>query len=75
MTEELVQNDVLNDADVASSAKTGDPIIEVVNLTKKFGDLLVLDDFSLGLDPGYRRLFIEYLREYAKAENKTVFLT
>lgn len=38
-------------------------------------DLLVLDDFSLGLDPGYRRLFIDYLREYAKAENKTVFLT
>ena len=38
-------------------------------------ELLVLDDFSLGLDPGYRRLFIEYLQEYAKAENKTVFLT
>lgn len=38
-------------------------------------ELLVLDDFSLGLDPGYRRLFTEYLREYAKAENKTVFLT
>lgn len=38
-------------------------------------DLLVLDDFSLGLDPGYRRLFTEYMREYAKAENKTVFLT
>ncbi len=38
-------------------------------------ELLVLDDFSLGLDPGYRRLFIEYLREYAKAEEKTVFLT
>lgn len=38
-------------------------------------DLLVLDDFSLGLDPGYRRLFTEYLREYAKAENKTVFMT
>lgn len=37
--------------------------------------LLILDDFSLGLDPGYRRLFIEYLHEYAKAENKTVFLT
>ncbi|MDD6211157.1 MAG: ABC transporter ATP-binding protein, partial [Bacteroidales bacterium] len=37
--------------------------------------LLILDDFSLGLDPGYRRLFIDYLREYAKAENKTVFLT
>lgn len=38
-------------------------------------DLLVLDDFSLGLDPGYRRLFIEYLRDYAKSENKTVFMT
>ncbi|MCM1454869.1 MAG: ABC transporter ATP-binding protein [bacterium] len=38
-------------------------------------DLLVLDDFSLGLDPGYRRLFIDYLREYAKAEDKTVFMT
>lgn len=38
-------------------------------------DLLVLDDFSLGLDPGYRRLFTDYLREYAKAENKTVLMT
>ena len=38
-------------------------------------DLLILDDFSLGLDSGYRRLFVEYLREYAKAEEKTVFLT
>ncbi len=38
-------------------------------------DLLVLDDFSIGLDPGYRRLFVDYLREYAKAEGKTVFLT
>jgi len=38
-------------------------------------DLFVLDDFSLGLDPGYRRLFSEYLQEYAKAENKTIFLT
>ena len=38
-------------------------------------DLLVLDDFSIGLDPGYRRLFTEYLREYAKAEEKTIFLT
>lgn len=26
-------------------------------------NLLVLDDFSLGLDPGYRRLFVEYLRD------------
>lgn len=38
-------------------------------------DLLILDDFSMGLDPGYRRLFIEYLREYATAGNKTIFLT
>lgn len=38
-------------------------------------DLLILDDFSLGLDPGYRRLFVEYLREYAKSEQKTVLLT
>ena len=30
-------------------------------------DRLVLDDFSLGLDPGYRRRFADYLREYAKA--------
>ncbi len=38
-------------------------------------DLLVLDDFSLGLDPGYRRLFIDYLRDFASAEDKTVFMT
>ena len=38
-------------------------------------ELLILDDFSLGLDPGYRRLFVNYLREYARAEQKTVFLT
>lgn len=38
-------------------------------------DLLILDDFSMGLDPGYRRLFIDYLRAYAKAENKTIFTT
>lgn len=38
-------------------------------------DLLILDDFSMGLDPGYRRLFVEYLKEYATAEGKTLFLT
>ena len=38
-------------------------------------ELLVLDDFSLGLDPGYRRLFVDYLRDYARSEGKTVFLT
>ncbi len=38
-------------------------------------ELLILDDFSMGLDPGYRRLFVEYLKEYATAEDKTIFLT
>ncbi len=38
-------------------------------------DLLILDDFSMGLDAGYRRLFIDYLTEYAKAEKKTIFIT
>jgi ABC-2 type transport system ATP-binding protein len=38
-------------------------------------ELMILDDFSMGLDPGYRRLFVEYLKEYTSAGNKTVFLT
>ncbi|GET30253.1 ABC transporter ATP-binding protein [Prolixibacter sp. SD074] len=38
-------------------------------------ELLILDDFSMGLDPGYRRLFIDYLLEYARTGNKTVFTT
>ncbi|MDR0750822.1 MAG: ABC transporter ATP-binding protein [Tannerellaceae bacterium] len=38
-------------------------------------DLLILDDFSMGLDPGYRRLFVQYLKEYASEGNKTIFLT
>lgn len=38
-------------------------------------DLLILDDFSMGLDPGYRRLFVDYLNEYVRAEGKTVFVT
>lgn len=38
-------------------------------------ELLILDDFSMGLDPGYRRLFIENLREFVSKGNKTVFLT
>lgn len=38
-------------------------------------ELLILDDFSMGLDPGYRRLFIDYLRDFAKSEGKTIFLT
>ncbi|WP_071145864.1 ABC transporter ATP-binding protein [Bacteroides ihuae] len=38
-------------------------------------ELLILDDFSMGLDPGYRRLFVQYLKEYSTAEDKTIFLT
>ena len=38
-------------------------------------ELLILDDFSLGLDPGYRRLFVDYLSDYARSGGKTVFLT
>ncbi len=38
-------------------------------------ELLILDDFSMGLDPGYRMLFVDYLNEYVRTENKTVFVT
>lgn len=38
-------------------------------------ELMILDDFSMGLDPGYRRLFVEHLKEFALAEGKTIFLT
>ncbi len=38
-------------------------------------DLLVLDDYSMGLDAGYRRLFLDYLHDYVKADQKTVFVT
>lgn len=49
MTEELVQNDFpveAEEAELSAENKTGEPIIKVINLTKKFGDLLVLDDIS-----------------------------
>ncbi len=38
-------------------------------------ELLILDDYSLGLDVGYRRLFIDYLRDYVKRNETTVLLT
>ena len=38
-------------------------------------DLLILDDYSMGLDAGYRKLFLEYLKEYGRGENKTIFIT
>lgn len=38
-------------------------------------EVLILDDFSMGLDPGYRRLFIENLKEFVSDGSRTVFLT
>ncbi|MSN95809.1 ABC transporter ATP-binding protein [Campylobacter sp. FMV-PI01] len=38
-------------------------------------ELLILDDYSLGLDTGYRRLFIDYLKEYLKSGEKSVLMT
>ena len=32
--------------------------------------LLILDDYSMGLDAGYRRLFIDYLKEYIATRSK-----
>lgn len=37
--------------------------------------LLILDDYSMGLDAGYRKLFIEYLKDYVKNSDKTVLIT
>jgi ABC-2 type transport system ATP-binding protein len=37
--------------------------------------LLILDDYSMGLDAGYRRLFIEYLKNYIEGTNKTILIT
>ncbi len=42
-------------------------------------DLLILDDFSMGLDPGYRRLFVEKLKDFSlmgtEGHPKTMFVT
>ncbi len=38
-------------------------------------DLMVLDDYSMGLDAGYRRLFLDYLKDYALGQGKTIFIT
>ena len=37
--------------------------------------LLILDDYSMGLDAGYRRLFVEYLKDYIKDTDKTILIT
>lgn len=38
-------------------------------------DLLILDDYSMGLDAGYRRLFVDYLGDYLNGTDKTVLIT
>ncbi len=38
-------------------------------------ELLILDDYSMGLDVGYRRLFVEYLKDFAARGDKTVLMT
>lgn len=37
--------------------------------------LMILDDYSMGLDVGYRRLFLRYLHDFAKSRDATVLLT
>ena len=38
-------------------------------------EMLILDDYTMGLDAGYRRLFLDYLADYLKAGDKTVLVT
>ncbi|SDH06940.1 ABC transporter ATP-binding protein [Roseospirillum parvum] len=38
-------------------------------------ELLILDDYTMGLDAGYRRLFLDYLVHYARQGGKTVLVT
>ena len=38
-------------------------------------DLMILDDYSMGLDAGYRRLFLDLLQNHARQSGKTVMIT
>lgn len=38
-------------------------------------ELMILDDYSMGLDAGYRRLLLDYLQDYAREYQTTVLLT
>ncbi len=38
-------------------------------------DLLILDDYSMGLDAGYRRLFVDYLCEQLRDGEHTIIIT
>lgn len=37
--------------------------------------LMILDDYSMGLDVGYRRLFLELLRDHVRTQGTTALLT
>ncbi|CUU70954.1 ATP-binding cassette domain-containing protein [Campylobacter hyointestinalis] len=37
--------------------------------------LLILDDYSLGLDTGYRRLFCEFLHDFVRSGQRSVLMT
>jgi ABC-2 type transport system ATP-binding protein len=38
-------------------------------------EVMILDDYTMGLDAGYRMLFLDYLTEYIKNEDVTVLVT
>lgn len=38
-------------------------------------EVLILDDYAMGLDIGYRRLFVEYLADFVKDRQKSVLMT
>lgn len=38
-------------------------------------ELMILDDYSMGLDAGYRHLFLDFLDQFLSEGNKTVFVT
>jgi len=38
-------------------------------------DLMILDDYSMGLDAGYRMLFLDYLKDFVDNRNTTVLIT
>lgn len=38
-------------------------------------DLIIFDDYSMGLDPGYRRLFVDVIRDYAADGKRSILLT
>lgn len=49
--------------------------VVLATLMAQNAEVLILDDFSMGLDAGYRRLFLDRLNEFVKDGNKTVLIT